>query len=187
MSAEPPHSVTVLLAEWKAGDPAALNALVPLVYDELHRLAAHYLRRERQGHTLQSTALVNEAYLRLVDQTPGDIDCRANFIGIAAHVMRQVLVDHARAHRAAKRDGGNRVELHTQDHPLQIADVDIIALDQAMTNLARIDPDLCRIVELRFFGGLSIEESAAAIGVSMATVKREWAAAQAWLSRELGE
>jgi RNA polymerase sigma factor (TIGR02999 family) len=179
--------VTVLLTQWKAGDAAALNALVPLVYDELHRLAAHYLRGERQNHTLQSTALVNEAYLRLVDQTPGDIDCRTHFIGVAAHVMRQVLVDHARTHRAAKRDGGKQVDLRTENHPQQEADVDIIALDEAMANLARFDPDLCRVVELRFFGGLSVEESAAAIGVSTATVKREWAAAKAWLSRELGE
>jgi RNA polymerase sigma factor (TIGR02999 family) len=187
MSAEVPQSVTTLLARWKAGDSSALNSLVPLVYDELHRLAGHYLRNERQGHTLQSTALVNEAYLRLVAQEPGDISNRTHFIGVAAHIMRQVLVDHARVHRAAKRDGGDRVELRTQDHPLQVADVDVIALDEAMTNLADFDPDLCRIVEMRFFGGLSIEDSAVALAVSPATIKREWAAAKAWLSRELGK
>jgi RNA polymerase sigma factor (TIGR02999 family) len=177
--------VTVLLARWKGGDPAALTALVPLVYDELHRLAAHYLRSERTGHTLQSTALVNETYLRLVGQQPGDINNRAHFIGVAAHLMRQVLVDHARAQRAAKRDAGCRVELRTEDHPLQVADVDVIALDEAMTRLASFDPDMCRIVELRYFGGLSVEDAATALGVSAATIKREWAAARAWLTREL--
>jgi RNA polymerase sigma factor (TIGR02999 family) len=187
VSAESPQQVTALLAQWKAGDSSALNALVPLLYKELHQLAAHYLRGERRGHTLQSTALVNEAYLRLVGQEPACFDSRAHFIGVAAHVMRQILVDHARAHSAAKRDGGDRVELRTEDHPLQAAEVDVIALDEAMTNLANFDPDLCRIVEMRFFGGLSIEESATALGVSPATVKREWTAAKAWLSRELGE
>ncbi len=187
VSAELTKSVTVLLAQWKAGDASALKALVPLVYEELHRLAAHYLRGERPGHTLQSTALVNEAYLRLVRQKPGDIDNRAHFIGVAAHIMRQVLVDHARAHRAAKRAGGGRVELRTEDHPRQAADVDVIALDEAMNNLANHDPDLCRIVEMRFFGGLSVEDSAAAMGVSPATIKPEWAAAKAWMSRELAE
>jgi RNA polymerase sigma-70 factor (ECF subfamily) len=187
VSTELPKSVTVLLAQWKAGDSSALKSLVPLVYEELHRLAAHYLRGERHGHTLQSTALVNEAYLRLVQQNPGDIDNRAHFIGVAAHLMRQVLVDHARAHRAAKRDGGARVELRTEDHPRQAADIDVVALDEAMTNLANYDQDLCRIVEMRFFGGLSVEDSAAVMGVSPATIKREWAAAKAWLSRELAE
>jgi RNA polymerase sigma factor (TIGR02999 family) len=185
--AKPPETVTALLSQWKGGDPAALKALVPLVYDELHRLGAHYLRGERSGHTLQSTALVNEAYMRLVDQRPGEIDCRAHFIGVAAHVMRQVLVDHARARQALKRDGGDRVALRTQDHPHQLTDVDIVALDEAMSNLERFDPDLCRIVEMRFFGDLSVEDTAAAMGVSTATVKREWAAAKAWLSRELGQ
>jgi RNA polymerase sigma factor (TIGR02999 family) len=187
VSADKPQPVTVLLHQWKAGDAAALAALVPLVYDELHRLAAHYLRAERAGHTLQSTALVNEAYLRLVNQEPGDIGDRAHFIGVAAHVMRQVLVDHARARAAAKRGAGARVELRTEDYPLQVTNVDVIALDEALTGLAGFDPDLCRVVELRFFGGLSTEDCAAALGVSTATIKREWAAAKAWLSRELEE
>jgi RNA polymerase sigma factor (TIGR02999 family) len=181
-----PQPVTALLMRWRAGDPAALEALIPLVYGELHRLAAHYLRSERSGHTLQSTALVNEAYLRLVSQGPGHIENRAHFLGVAAHLMRQVLADHARAHRAAKRDAGVRVELRDEDHPVEAADVDMIALDEALTRLAQFDPDLCRVVEMRLFSGLSVEDSARALGVSPATLKREWSAAKAWLSRELG-
>jgi len=187
VSSEASQPVTLLLAQWRGGDGAALKALIPLVYDELHRLAAHYLRSERHGHTLQSTALINEAYMRLVGQEPGDISNRTHFLGVAAHVMRQVLVDHARAHRAAKRAGGDRVELRDEDHPLMAADVDAIALDDAMNKLAQLDPELCRVVEMRVFGGLTVEEAAAAIGISPATFKREWAAAKAWLSRELGE
>jgi RNA polymerase sigma factor (TIGR02999 family) len=185
MSGQGSQPVTELLAQWKGGNSTALEALIPLVYAELHRLAHHYLRGERQGHTLQSTALVNEAYLRLVGQVPGQIDNRAHFLGIAAHIMRQILVDHARAERAAKRDGGYRVELDESDHPVQSTDVDVIALDDALKGLAQLDPDQCRLVEMRFFGGLSVEETAAALGVSSATVKREWAMARAWLSREL--
>ena len=179
--------VTQLLQHWVRGDEKALHDLIPVVYQELRRLARSHLQSERPNHTLQSTALVNEAYMRLVDQRPGEIDCRAHFIGVAAHVMRQVLVDHARARQALKRDGGDRVALRTQDHPHQLTDVDIVALDEAMSNLERFDPDLCRIVEMRFFGDLSVEDTAAAMGVSTATVKREWAAAKAWLSRELGQ
>ena len=173
--------------KWTGGDAAALEALIPLLYNELHRLAHSYLRGEKQGHTLQSTALVNEAYLRLVSQIPGRIDSRAHFLGVAAHLMRQILVDHARAQRAAKRDGGQRVELVEALHPLQDENIDLVALDEALENLAKLDPDQCRIVEMRFFGGLSVEETATAMGVSAATVKREWATARVWLSRELAE
>jgi RNA polymerase sigma factor (TIGR02999 family) len=180
-----PQPITALLMQWRAGDPTALEALIPLVYGELHRLAEHYLRRERSGHTLQSTALVNEAYLRLASQGPGDIGNRAHFFGVAAHLMRQVLVDHARAHRAAKRDAGVRVELRDDEHPVQATDIDVIALDEALSRLAQADPDLCRIVEMRVFAGLSVDDSAQAMGVSPATLKREWSAAKAWLSREL--
>jgi RNA polymerase sigma factor (TIGR02999 family) len=187
VSADRSQPVTMLLHRWKAGDAAALAALIPLVYDELHRLAAQYLRAERAGHTLQSTALVNEAYLRLVSQEPGNIRDRSHFIGVAAHVMRQVLVDHARARGAQKRGAGARVELRTEDCPLQVTEIDVLAIDAALTRLATFDPDLCKIVEVRFFGGLSIEDAAAALGISTATVKREWATAKAWLSRELGE
>ena len=177
--------VTSLLVQWKSGDSAALQELIPIVYDELHRLARRQLRSERSDHTLQSTALVNEAYLRLVSQDSGQINSRTHFLGVAAHVMRQILVDHARTRRAAKRDGGSRVELHENDHPLQEANVDIIALDDALTELANFDPDLCRIVELRYLGGLSVDATAEAMGVSPASIKREWAAAKAWLSRKL--
>jgi RNA polymerase sigma factor (TIGR02999 family) len=179
--------ITELLSKWTGGDSAALEALIPLVYNELHRLAHRYLRGEKQGHTLQSTALVNEAYLRLVSQAPGRIDSRAHFLGVAAHLMRQILVDHARAQRAAKRDGGQRIELVEALHPQQGEDIDLIALDEALENLARLDPDQCRVVEMRFFGGLSVEETATAMGISAATVKREWATARVWLSRELAE
>lgn len=185
MSAKTPQPVTVLLEQWKAGNPDALAALIPRVYEELHQLAAHYLRMERRGHTLQSTALIHEAYMRIAGQEPCGIENRAHFLGVAAHVMRQVLVDHARVRRAAKRDPGVRIELQDADHPLVCGDVDTIALDEAMNKLGHLDSELCRLAEMRLFGGLTVEESATALGVSTATVKREWAAAKAWLSREL--
>ena len=188
VSGQDSRQATVLIAQWRAGNSTALEALIPLLYAELHRLAHHYLRGEHPGHTLQSTALVNEAYLRLVGQVPGQIDNRAHFLGVAAHVMRQILVDHARVERAAKRDGGYRIELDESMQPLQcVIDVNMLALDEALNGLAQLDPDQCRIVEMRFFAGLSIEETAAAMGISTATVKREWAIARAWLSRELSE
>jgi RNA polymerase sigma factor (TIGR02999 family) len=179
--------VTLLLSRWRSGDAAALEALIPFVYDELRRIARAHLRREREGHTLQSTALVNEAYLRLVGQEGGQLENRAHFLSVAAHLMRQILVDHARAHQAAKRDGGRRVELEEAEHPLQTTNVDVVALDEALVKLAEFDPDLCRLVEMRFLGGLSIEETAQAMGISPATVKREWATARAWLTRELAD
>jgi RNA polymerase sigma factor (TIGR02999 family) len=185
MDKEGSKPVTSLLTQWKSGDPAALQELIPIVYDELHRLARRQLRSERSDHTLQSTALVNEAYLRLVGQDSGQINSRTHFLGVASHVMRQILVDHARSRRAAKRDGGNRVELNENDHPLQEANIDIIALDDALTELANFDPDLCRIVEMRYLGGLSVDATAEAMGVSPASIKREWTAAKAWLSRKL--
>jgi RNA polymerase sigma factor (TIGR02999 family) len=185
LSGEQSQPATDLLAKWCAGDGAALQALVTLVYTELHQIAHRCLRQERHGHTLQSTALVNEAYLRLVQQSPGAIDNRVHFLGVAAHVMRQVLVDYARAQRAAKRFGGLRVELREEQHPVQVDDVDVIALDTALENLALLDPQQARIVELRFFAGLNVEDTATVVGVSSATVKREWASAKAWLGREL--
>ena len=185
MDREGAKPVTSLLTQWRSGDAAALQELIPIVYDELHRLARRQLRSERSDHTLQSTALVNEAYLRLVGQDSGPINSRTHFLGIAAHVMRQILVDHARSRRAAKRDGGSRVELNENDHPVQEANFDIIALDDALTELASFDPDLCRIVEMRYLGGLTVDATAEAMGVSPASIKREWAAAKAWLSRKL--
>jgi RNA polymerase sigma factor (TIGR02999 family) len=185
VSADAPQQVTGLLAQWRAGDSAALESLIPLVYGELRRVAHSYLRGERRGHTLQSTALVNEVYLRLAGQEPGQINNRAHFVRVAAHLMRQILVDYARAQRTTKRHGGRRVELDESLLPLPLADVDVIALDDALSALAQLDPDQARIVEMRFFGGLSIEDTATALGVSPATVKREWRTARTWLSREL--
>ena len=176
-----------LLDEASAGKRAALEALLPIVYDELHRLAAAYMRRERPGQTLQATALVHEAYLRLLREKHTRWESRAHFCAIAAGSMRQILVERARARGRLKRAGDqHRITLSDAipaENPAAAVDVD--ALDQALTRLAEMDPDLARLVELRFFGGLSIEETAAVLGVSPATVKRSWATAKAWLRREL--
>jgi len=179
------QEVTRLLIAWRRGEPAALDELIPLVYDELRRIAAHYLRQERRGHTLQTSALVNEAFLRLIGQTV-DWRNRAQFFGIAARLMRQILVDHARHHGRAKRGGGQiQVAL---DEALDVAktrDADLVALDEALTALAQFDPQQSRVVELRYFGGLTIAETAEVLGVSDSTVEREWNLARAWLLREL--
>ncbi|MCI0419278.1 MAG: sigma-70 family RNA polymerase sigma factor [Acidobacteria bacterium] len=178
--------VTRLLIDWSSGDQQALIKLMPLVYGELRRLANHYFRSERPDHTLQPTALVHEAYLRLVDQTSIRWQNRAHFFGIAANLMRQILVNHALSHRAAKR-GGTAVKL-TLDDAVGVSkeqDLDLAALDQALTRLATFDSRQGRIVELRFFGGLSIEETAEILRISPATVKREWTMAKAWLHCEL--
>jgi RNA polymerase sigma factor (TIGR02999 family) len=183
----PSEPVAELLRKWRAGDQEALQALIPLVYNELHRLARHYLRGERPDHTLQSTALVHEAYLRLVNQGPFDVQNRAHFVAMAARLMRQILVDHARGHRAAKRGDGTKLALDDAVAFAPAQTVDVIALDDALNDLSRLDERQGRIVELRFFGGLSIEETAGVLGVSPATVKREWAAARAFLSSEMGK
>jgi RNA polymerase sigma factor (TIGR02999 family) len=159
---------------------------LPLVYRELRGLAAAYIRRERKDHTLQATALVHEAYLRLVDQTQVASPSRAQFFAIAANLMRQILVNHAKQHRAAKRGGGNKVELEEGATVVQQRGVDMIALDEALDKLAQLDPRQGRIVELRFFGGLTEEEIAEVLGVSAITVKRDWRIARAVLNRELG-
>jgi RNA polymerase sigma factor (TIGR02999 family) len=179
------ESVTVLLARWRGGSDEALHALIPLVYQELHNLAHHYLRAERPGHTLQSTALVHEAYLRLVDQSPLQIKNRAHFVGIAAKLMRQILVDYARSRRAAKRGPECKVELDESFDAPQKQGVDVIALDDALSQLSRRDAQQVKIVEMRFFGGLTVEETAEALDVSVATVKRDWSVAKAWLTREM--
>jgi RNA polymerase sigma factor (TIGR02999 family) len=174
-----------MLLAWGQGDQAALDQLVPLVYDELRRLAQHYLRRERPGHTLQTSALVNEAFLRLIDQQVSWQN-RAHFFGVSARLMRRVLVDYARERRTEKR-GGEQMRLEL-DEALDIAearDADLIALDDALNSLAEIDPQQSRVVELRYFGGLTIAETAEALGISTATVEREWNMARAWLRREL--
>ncbi len=184
----PTHEVTQLLVAWGNGDKAALDRLMPLVYEELRRLARHYMSRERPGHTLQSTALVNEAYLRLVEQEGMRWENRAHFFGIAARLMRQILVEHARSRQAAKRGGGQyRLSLSRVDRLASAPDINLLALDDALGRLEALDPQKSRIVELRYFGGLGIEETAEVIGVSPATVKRDWSMARAWLRRELGD
>jgi RNA polymerase sigma-70 factor (ECF subfamily) len=180
------NQVTELLVRWRGGDRAALDALMPLVYDELRRLAHSYLQRERSDHTLQSTALVHEAYTRLVGQNLPEWRNRAHFFGVAAQLMRQILVDYARAHRAAKRGGSVcRVTLDEAFSQAQQRDADVIALDDALKDLAEIDPQQSRVVELRFFAGLSIEDTSEVLGISASTVNRDWNTARVWLFREL--
>jgi RNA polymerase sigma factor (TIGR02999 family) len=186
VSPSPPQDVTRLLLNWGAGDRQALDELTPLVYEELRRLASRYLRRERADHTLQSTALVHEAYMRMVDQRNVKWQNRAQFFGLAAEMIRRILVDHARAHRAEKR-GGEAVKL-ALDEALDAAagrDMELVRLDEALKKLAELDPQQSRIVELRYFGGLTIDETAESLGVSPATVKRDWVVAKAWLRRQL--
>lgn len=181
-----PQAVTQLLVDWGNGDRQALEKLTPLVYQELKRLAARYLRRERREHTLQSTALVHEAWLRLIDQNHVHWQNRAQFFGIAGEMIRRILIDHARNRQAAKRgDGAIKLSLDEALGAPDRRDFDLVALDDALKDLANFDPKQGKLVELRFFAGLSIEESAEVLGVSPATVKREWAAAKAWLYREL--
>ena len=178
--------VKKLLLNWGQGDQGAREALIPLVYDELRRLARRYLRRERPDHTLQSAALVNEAYLRLIRQDQPQWQNRAHFFGVAAQLMRHILVDHARNRAAAKRGAGApRLTLDPDVALPQARDVDLVALDDVLNQLAALDPQQSRLVELRFFGGLTIEETSVVLGVSPATVKREWATARAWLQREM--
>ena len=181
-----PGDVTRLLMDWNDGNQAAVDQLMPLVYDELHRLATSYMRRERAEHTLQPTALVHEAYFRLVDQERVEWKSRAQFFGIAAQAMRRILVDHARGRRYAKRQGREH-QISLEDAHLQDAGrtEDLVALDDALTSLAGFDPRMGRVVELRVFGGLTIEETAAVLGVSNTTVINDYRAARAWLFREL--
>jgi RNA polymerase sigma-70 factor, ECF subfamily len=188
MSNASPQEVTRLLNDWSGGDRSAFDKLVPLVYDELHRIARRYMSREHSGHTLQTTALVNEAYLRLVDQTRMRWQNRAHFSAIAAQMMRRILVDHARKRLYAKR-GGELLKVSLAEAAGLFGDsaADIAALDEALKSLAEIDPQQGRVVELRFFGGLTVEETAEVLGLSHDMVKREWATAKAWLYREMSE
>jgi RNA polymerase sigma-70 factor, ECF subfamily len=180
------EGITQLLKKWSKGDESALAQLMPLVYDELHRLAASYLRRERREHTLQPTALVNELFLKFFDQNSTSWQNRAQFFGVSAQIMRRILVDHARAHFAAKR-GGDRFVVSLQDVAAFGAqpDADLLALHDVLNRLEEIDPVQGRIVELRFFGGLTIKETAEVMQKSHATVEREWRTAKAFLRREL--
>jgi RNA polymerase sigma factor (TIGR02999 family) len=181
----PAVSVTALLRAWRGGDEEAWGQLVPLVYDELRRVARRQLRRERGEHTLQPTALVHEAFLRLVDQKV-TWQNRAHFFGVAAQLMRRILVDHARQRHAAKRGGGAAlVALDSANALAPEREVDLLALDGVLEQLTSLDPQQGRIVELRFFGGLTVEETAEALGISPATVKRDWSLAKAWLYRAL--
>jgi RNA polymerase sigma factor (TIGR02999 family) len=182
----PSSDVTSLLVAWNQGDQAALEELLPVVYDELRKLARSYLRRERPDHTLQATALVHEAYLRLIDQNQVTWQNRAHFFGLAAQMMRRILVNHAVAKKTDKR-GGQQEKL-SLDEAVSFAaarEVDLIALDDALKELEQLDPQQSRVVELRFFAGLSIEETAEVLGISPATVKREWATAKLWLHRQI--
>jgi RNA polymerase sigma-70 factor (ECF subfamily) len=181
-----PQSVTQLLIEWRDGDETALDRLIPLVYDEMRRLARHYMRRERAEHTLQTTALINEAYIRLVDHKGMRWQNRAHFYGVAAQAMRRILVDNARSRHYAKRGGGAQmVELDEAATVGQEQAAEMIALDEALNELAAFDPRQSKTVELRYFGGMSVEETAEALGVSPVTVMRDWRAAKAWLLRSL--
>jgi RNA polymerase sigma factor (TIGR02999 family) len=179
--------VSVLLRAWSGGDQTALERLTPIVYRQLHRLAGRYMRRERPGHSLQTTALVNEAYMRLVGYTRMRWQDRAHFFAVAAQVMRRILVEHARRHNLKR--GGDVPHVALDEAALvgADADVDLVALDDAMTALARVDPRKMQVVEMRFFGGLSVEETAEVLGISPVTVKRDWRIAKAWLYRELAD
>jgi RNA polymerase sigma factor (TIGR02999 family) len=183
-----PPTITQLLVEWSNGDQNALDQLTPMVYDEMRRMARTYLRSERADHTLQATALVHEAYLRLIDQHSVSWQNRAHFFGIASQMMRRILVNHALAKAAEKR--GGEVQKLSLDEAVSFAnqrEIDLIALDEALKELELLDPQQTRIVELRFFGGLSIEDTAEALRVSPATVKRDWSTAKLWLRRQLSK
>lgn len=182
----PAHQITQLLQSWREGDQGAVTRLMPLVYDELHRLARRYMANERPEHTLQTTALVNEAYLRLVDAAAPAGECRTHFFAICAQVMRHILVDWARSRRALKR-GSDLPPLELQEELAMPAqpNSDLVAIDDALQALAAVDPRKSRVVELRFFGGLSMEETAEVLNVSLPTVERDWRLAKSWLRREL--
>lgn len=181
----PPQEVTQLLLDWSAGNQAALDKLMPLVYRELRKMAHNYLNKERRGHTLQTTELVHEAYVRLVDQKRVKWQNQAHFYGVAAQIMRRILVDRARHHKRAKRGGGAPMLSLDQNIAETTPAVDLLALDEALDELARLDQRKARIIELRFFGGLEVDETAAFLNISSITVMRDWKFAKAWLHRAL--
>lgn len=187
MSRGTPGSVTELLMKWRNGDKEALQALLPLVYGELRRIARRRLQAERPHHTLQSTDLVHEAYLRLVKSPPQEAQNRLHFLAIASQLMREILVDYGRRRRAGKRGGGCKITLNEAlaSTPNPNSEIDVLVLDEALTSLSKLDAQQAKVVELRFFGGLSIEESSEVLGISPATVKRDWVTARAWLKREM--
>src|SRR5271157_3765211 len=180
--------VTILLAELKKGDKEAASKLIPIVYDELRRLAGSYMRNERSDHTLQATALVHEAYLKLIEQRSVDWQSRAHFLGVAAQLMRRILIDHARGHSRQKRGGEQKKVSLDEAFVFSEKQADeLLAVDDSLNRLAEIDPRQARVVELRFFGGLSVEEAAEVLGVSPKTIKRDWSVAKAWLYADLKE
>jgi RNA polymerase sigma factor (TIGR02999 family) len=186
MTAASKENVTQILQAWSSGNQKAFDELFSIVYKELHRIAAAYMRRERPTHTLQPTALINEAYLKLVDKPTMNWRNRAHFYAVAAKIMRRILIDHAREHAAQKRGGGNeKLALEEGLVHEEERDVDLVKLDEALSAFEKIDPEKSRIIELRFFGGLSIEETAEVLSISASTVKRDWRTARAWLRRSL--
>jgi RNA polymerase sigma factor (TIGR02999 family) len=185
MSEDQSGPITELLHHWMEGDEEALRALVPLVYKELRRLAHYHLQSERMDHTLQSTGLVHEAYLRLAGAEPGEVRDRAHFIAVASRLMRQILVDYARGRRAAKRDGGCRIAFDDLVALPVCGDAELLALDDALDELSRLDERQGKIVEMKFFGGLSAPEISEVLGISRATVDRDWATARVWLHRQM--
>ncbi len=188
MTSNQTSQITQILEEIKAGDRSAFEKLVPLVYDELRELAASHLKRERKNHTLQPTALVHETYMKLLDQSRVDWQGRTHFFAVGAQAMRRILVDHARQHRAAKRGGGRQlIALDEKLLPGARRNEDLLAVDDAMAKLAQLDPQQARMVELRFFGGLTMAEVAEVLGMSKRSVEREWTMVRAWLRRELGD
>lgn len=188
MSPQKSAEITQLLKAWGGGDPAALDRLAPLVYRELHRMARRYMRQERPGNTLQTTALVNEAYLRLADAGAMNLQDRTHFFAVAARVMRRILVDAARSRRSEKRGGAaGRIPFDAVAGIVPAPGYDLVALDDALNALAQIDPRKVQVIEMRFFAGLSVEETAAVLGVSPQTVMRDWKLAKAWLMREMGD
>ena len=185
MTAASPQEVTQLLAAWSDGDEAALEQLVPIIHTELRRLARHYLKRERPGHTLQTSALVNEAYVRLINWKTARFESRAHFFGVSAQLMRRILVDFARHRPRVQGDSVRHVSLEEALSVAAEPGADLVALDEALVQLAQLDPRKARIIELRFFGGMSVDETAEFLGISPATALREWQKAKAWLYREL--
>lgn len=187
MSSHPPNQITRLLQAWRSGETAARDELMALIYAELHRLARGYMRRERPGHTLQTTALINEAYLRMIGQTRTDWRSRAQFFGMAAQFMRRILVDHARARHSAKRQGAGFAPVSLDEAAVFAPEraPALMALDDALDRLGSLDPRKARVVELRYFGGLTVDETADLLDVSAITVMRDWSLAKAWLQREL--
>ena len=183
--AERSGQVSELLQRWVKGDREALGALTPAIYQELRRMAHYYLRSERSDHTLQSTALVNEAFIQLMGSRPTELHNRAHFIAIASRLMRQILVQYARSRRAGKRDGGVRIALEVVDDLAVPGDEELVALDEALEELSRLDERQSKIVQMKFFGGLSAPDIAEVLGISLATVERDWATARIWLRREM--